>query len=32
MLEVFVNTSTDDENYPFRDSKDFQFLIQMQIS
>ena len=32
MLEVFVNTLTADENYPFRDSKDLQFHIQTQIS
>ena len=29
MLGVFVNTLTDDENYPFRDYWDLQFRIQM---
>ena len=32
ILEVFVNTLTDDENYPFGDSGDSQFISQIQIS
>ena len=32
MLGVFVNTLTDDENYPFGDSGDLQSCIQMQLS
>ena len=32
MLGVFVNTLTDDENYPLGDSADLQFRIQMQLS
>ena len=32
ILEVFVNTLTDDENYPFGDSGDLQLPSQMQIS
>ena len=29
---VFVNTLTDDENYPLGDSRDLQFPIQIQLS
>ena len=32
ILAVFVNTLTADEEYPFGDSGDFQFPIQMQLS
>ena len=32
ILGVFVNTLTDDENYPFGDYGDLQFPIQMQLS
>ena len=32
ILLVFVKTSTDNENYPFWDSGDLQFPIQMQLS
>ena len=32
VLDVFVNTLTDDENYPFGDSGDLHFPSQMQIS
>ena len=31
ILGVFVNTLTADENYPFQDSGDLQFSIQMQL-
>ena len=31
ILGVFVNTLTHDENYPFGDSGDLQFPIQMQL-
>ena len=32
ILGVFVNTLTADENYPFGDSRDLQFPIQMELS
>ena len=32
MLGVFVNTLTADENYPFGDSGNLKFTIQMQLS
>ena len=32
ILEVFVNTLTDDDYYTFGDSEDLQFPIQMQLS
>ena len=32
ILGVFVNILTTDENYPFGDSGDLQFPIQMQLS
>ena len=32
ILEVFVNTLTDEENYRFGDSGDLHFPSQMQIS
>ena len=32
VLDVFVNTLTDDENYPFGDSGDLHFPSQMEIS
>ena len=32
ILSVFVNILTTDENYPFGDSGDLQFPIQMQLS
>ena len=32
ILGVFLNTLTNDENYPFGDSGDLQFPIQMELS
>ena len=32
ILMVFVNPLTADDNYPFGDSGDLQFPIQMQLS
>ena len=32
ILGVFVHTLTADENYPFGDSGDLQFPIQIQLS
>ena len=32
ILEMFVNTLTDDENYPFWDSRDLQFPVELHLS
>ena len=32
ILVMFVNTLTADENYPFGDSGDLQFPVEMQLS
>ena len=29
---MFVNTLTDDENYPFWDSRDLQFPVELHLS